>query len=347
MGWKTVVIGAECQVSLTLDRMRITMNDEYLNIPLTDINTVIFTHQKAVITSSLIAALIEANISIIICDNKNDPIGIFQPFNGHSLVFKQLNNQLNWKITRKKKLWKYIVEEKIQSEIECLNFLSPSKENIEVLKKYKSEVLNNDDTNREAASAKVYFIALFGKSFSREDNCAINAGLNYLKKYKSEVLNNDDTNREAASAKVYFIALFGKSFSREDNCAINAGLNYGYKIIASHISRCLASRGLITQFGIHHKGEANPFNLTYDFIEPFRYVVDMFVHEYINEKFGVKEKRMLIDLLQSKIFINNKWMRLVDASEDILDSYIAFLNESNDSILRINYSQGIKINGED
>lgn len=300
MGWKTVVIGAECQVSLTLDRMRITMNDEYLNIPLTDINTVIFTHQKAVITSSLIAALIEANISIIICDNKNDPIGIFQPFNGHSLVFKQLNNQLNWKITRKKKLWKYIVEEKIQSEIECLNFLSPSKENIEVLKKYKSEVLNNDDTNREAASAKVYFIALFGKSFSREDNCAI-----------------------------------------------NAGLNYGYKIIASHISRCLASRGLITQFGIHHKGEANPFNLTYDFIEPFRYVVDMFVHEYINEKFGVKEKRMLIDLLQSKIFINNKWMRLVDASEDILDSYIAFLNESNDSILRINYSQGIKINGED
>ena len=300
MGWKTVVIGAECQVSLTLDRMRITMNDEYLNIPLTDINTVIFTHQKAVITSSLIAALIDANISIIICDNKNDPIGIFQPFNGHSLVFKQLNNQLNWKITRKKKLWKYIVEEKIQSEIECLNFLSPSKENIEVLKKYKSEVLNNDDTNREAASAKVYFIALFGKSFSREDNCAI-----------------------------------------------NAGLNYGYKIIASHISRCLASRGLITQLGIHHKGEANPFNLTYDFIEPFRYVVDMFVHEYINEKFGVKEKRMLIDLLQSKIFINNKWMRLVDASEDILDSYIAFLNESNDSILRINYSQGIKINGED
>ena len=300
MGWKTVVIGAECQVSLTLDRMRITMNDEYLNIPLTDINTVIFTHQKAVITSSLIAALIEANISIIICDNKNDPIGIFQPFNGHSLVFKQLNNQLNWKITRKKKLWKYIVEEKIQSEIECLNFLSPSKENIEVLKKYKSEVLNNDDTNREAASAKVYFIALFGKTFSREDNCAI-----------------------------------------------NAGLNYGYKIIASHISRCLASRGLITQLGIHHKGEANPFNLTYDFIEPFRYVVDMFVHEYINEKFGVKEKRMLIDLLQSKIFINNKWMRLVDASEDILDSYIAFLNESNDSILRINYSQGIKINGED
>lgn len=300
MGWKTVVIGAECRVSLTLDRMRISMNDEYMNIPLTDINTVIFTHQKAVMTSSLIAALINANISIIICDNKNDPIGIFQPFNGHSLVFKQLNNQLNWKITRKKKLWKYIIEEKIQSEIECLNFLSPSKDDIEILKKYKSDVLNNDDTNREAASAKVYFCALFGKSFSREDNSAI-----------------------------------------------NAGLNYGYKIIASHLSRCLASRGLITQLGIHHKGEANPFNLTYDFIEPFRYVVDMFVHEYINDKFGVKEKRLIIDLLQSKIFINNKWMRLVDASEDILDSYIAFLNESSDSILRIKYNQGIKFNGED
>ena len=300
MGWKTVIIGAECRVSLTLDRMRITINDEYYNIPLNDINTVIFTHQQAVFTTSLIAALIENNISIIVCNNKNDPIGIFQSFNGHSLVFKQLNNQLNWKVTKKKKLWKLIIEQKIQSEIDCLCFVQPDYQAIELLKRYKNEVLNNDDSNREATSAKVYFMALFGKSYSRD----------------------------------------------EDN-AVNAALNYGYKIIASHISRCLAARGLITQIGIHHIGESNPFNLTYDFIEPFRYVVDMFVHENVNDKFSVKQKRLLIDLLQAKVYINNKWMRLVDVIEDILDSYIGFLNDTNDEILKIKYCQGIKYNGED
>lgn len=36
-----------------------------------------------------------------------------------------------------------------------------------------------DKTNREGHAAKVYFNALFGKSFSRNDDCPINAALNY------------------------------------------------------------------------------------------------------------------------------------------------------------------------
>jgi len=36
-----------------------------------------------------------------------------------------------------------------------------------------------DETNREGHSAKVYFNALFGKDFSREDFCGINSALDY------------------------------------------------------------------------------------------------------------------------------------------------------------------------
>lgn len=297
MGWKTIIIGCESKVSLTLNRMRITIDDEYQNIPLSDIDTVIFSHIGVVITIPLLSKLVENNINIIVCDDKNDPIGIFQPFNTHSLVFKRLNNQLNWKLTRKKKFWKIIIEQKIQSEIDALTI---EKKNDLVIKQ--------------------------------------------LNVYKDSVYTDDQTNREAIAARSYFQELFGNGFTRDDNNVVNAALNYGYKIIASYISKCITSRGLITQLGVHHIGESNPFNLTYDFIEPFRVFIDLWVYENIKSSFSTYEKTEIINILNYKINVNHKWIRLCDAIEDIIDSYIAFLDERENNIITIDYSKGMTNN---
>lgn len=297
MGWKTIIIGCESKVSLTLNRMRITIDDEYQNIPLSDIDTVIFSHIGVVITIPLLSKLVENNINIIVCDDKNDPIGIFQPFNTHSLVFKRLNNQLNWKLTRKKKFWKIIIEQKIQSEIDALTI---EKKNDLVVKQ--------------------------------------------LNVYKDSVYTDDQTNREAIAARSYFQELFGNGFTRDDNNVVNAALNYGYKIIASYISKCITSRGLITQLGVHHIGESNPFNLTYDFIEPFRVFIDLWVYENIKSSFSTYEKTEIINILNYKINVNHKWIRLCDAIEDIIDSYIAFLDERENNIITIDYSKGMTNN---
>ena len=297
MGWKTIIIGCESKVSLTLNRMRITIDDEYQNIPLSDIDTVIFSHIGVVITIPLLSKLVENNINIIVCDDKNDPIGIFQPFNTHSLVFKRLNNQLNWKLTRKKKFWKIIIEQKIQSEIDALTI---EKKNDLVVKQ--------------------------------------------LNVYKDSVYTDDQTNREAIAARSYFQELFGNGFTRDDDNVVNAALNYGYKIIASYISKCITSRGLITQLGVHHIGESNPFNLTYDFIEPFRVFIDLWVYENIKNNFSTYEKTEIINILNYKINVNNKWIRLCDAIEDIIDSYIAFLDERENNIITIDYSKGMTNN---
>ena len=297
MGWKTIIIGCESKVSLTLNRMRITIDDEYQNIPLSDIDTVIFSHIGVVITIPLLSKLVENNINIIVCDDKNDPIGIFQPFNTHSLVFKRLNNQLNWKLTRKKKFWKIIIEQKIQSEIDSLTI---EKKNDLVIKQ--------------------------------------------LNVYKDSVYTDDQTNREAIAARSYFQELFGNGFTRDDNNVVNAALNYGYKIIASYISKCITSRGLITQLGVHHIGESNPFNLTYDFIEPFRVFIDLWVYENIKSSFSTYEKTEIINILNYKINVNHKWIRLCDAIEDIIDSYIAFLDERENNIITIDYSKGMTNN---
>ena len=242
MGWKTVLIGSESKVSLSNNRMRITIGEEYHNYPLNDLDTVIFSNNKVTITIPIIAKLLKITLEFHL-DSHNDPIGIFQPFNCHSLVFKQLKKQINWKITKKKRLWKLIVEEKIASEIANLKILQMSNDAIDTLKLYKDSVYNDDKTNREGSSARVYFRELFG---------------------------------------IYF--------TREQQIAINFALNYGYKIIASYISKMIAARGYITQLGIHHIGESNPFNLTYDFIEPLRYIIDIWVCENIDETFNTSHK---------------------------------------------------------
>lgn len=296
MGWKTVIIGSEAKVSLSLNKLKITIGNEFQNVSLGDIDTVIFSHNRVIITIPLLSALVENNINIIICDEKNDPIGIFQPFNGHSLVFKRLNAQINWKLTRKKKLWKRIIELKIQSEIDAL-----------ILEKRQVRVIEQ------------------------------------LKVYRESVYTDDQTNREAASARMYFTEMFGDDFTRDIPNIQNYALNYGYKILASYISRCIASRGLITQLGIHHIGESNPFNLTYDFIEPLRAIIDLWVIESITDTFNAPLKQELIGILNYRVYVKDKWMRLNDAIEDIVDSYIAYLDERSNEVLFIDLSKGMKV----
>ena len=277
-------------------KLKITIGNEFQNVPLGDIDTVIFSHNRVIITIPLLSALVENNINIIICDEKNDPIGIFQPFNGHSLVFKRLNAQINWKLTRKKKLWKRIIELKIQSEIDAL-----------ILEKRQVKVIEQ------------------------------------LKVYRESVYTDDQTNREAASARMYFTEMFGDDFTRDIPNIQNYALNYGYKILASYISRCIASRGLITQLGIHHIGESNPFNLTYDFIEPLRAIIDLWVIESITDTFNAPLKQELIGILNYRVYVKDKWMRLNDAIEDIVDSYIAYLDERSNEVLYIDLSKGMKV----
>lgn len=295
MGWKTLIIGCECKVSLSENRLKIHIEDDYHIYPLNDLDTIIFSHRFIIITMPLLIAMINNNVNIIICDDKNDPIGTFNAFNNHSLVFKQLKKQLDWRLVRKKKLWKRIIENKIKSEIDVLT------------------------------------------SFGKDEK-----SIKKLKELKNNIYTDDFSNREAIAARIYFTSLFSDDFNRDDVCTINNSLNYGYKIIASYISKCLVARGYLPQLGIHHIGESNPFNLTYDFIEPFRAIVDAWTYSHIEDKFSSNEKQSLIEILDYKIYTNNKWFRLKDAIEDIVDTYIAFLNEETENILIVDLSKGMK-----
>jgi CRISPR-associated endonuclease Cas1 subtype II len=95
-----------------------------------------------------------------------------------------------------------------------------------------------------------------------------------LLNYAKDTQLGDCTNREGHAAKVYFNALFGQNFTRGSHDEINSALNYGYTLLLSSFNRSIVMRGYLTQLGIHHKNPFNPFNLSCDFIEPFRPIVD-------------------------------------------------------------------------
>ena len=86
---------------------------------------------------------------------------------------------------------------------------------------------------------------------------------------------DDATNREGIVAKMFYRAMYGSSFIRFNDDMVNKALNYGYKIMVSALSRTIVKFGLNLFLGIKHKGPSNPFNLSYDVVEPYRPVVDL------------------------------------------------------------------------
>lgn len=136
--------------------------------------------------------------------------------------------------------------------------------------------------------------------------------------YIKEVTIGDKTNREGHAAKVYFNSLFGKNFVRGNNDKINASLNYGYAILLSTVSKEIVNNGHLTQLGIHHKNEFNPYNLACDLMEPFRIIIDSFVYYNKDKELDPSFKLDIINIFNNTYTFNNKKYTL----KDIIGLYV-------------------------
>lgn len=146
-----------------------------------------------------------------------------------------------------------------------------------------------------------------------------------LNEYKEEVKNGDEANREGLAAKIYFRSLFGNDFIRFYDDAINAALNYGYTILVSAMIRNLAVYSLNTYLGLHHVSKINNFNLAYDFLEPYRSIVDKFVYNHKKDivfplSFDFRQK--LINLLNKEVLHNQKKYTVEYSMGLLIKSYV-------------------------
>lgn len=154
--------------------------------------------------------------------------------------------------------------------------------------------------------------------------------------YASEVQKGDMTNREGHAAKVYFNALFGKDFSRGNpTLEINAFLNYGYSIILSAINREITAYGYLTQLGIHHIGETNPFNLSCDLIEPLRPLIDKIAMRETTDTNNFKS--IMSKVLTENCIYGEIETYLDNAIHLYIRDLLAFLNDKSDDVEFIQY----------
>ncbi len=148
-----------------------------------------------------------------------------------------------------------------------------------------------------------------------------------LDQYLDELEMGDITNREGHAAKVYFNALFGLPFSRDSGGPINAALNYGYSLVLSSFNQAVNAKGYLTQLGIWHDNQFNYFNLSCDFMEPFRPFVDSYVIDQSFSEFGKDEKKIMLDLFEERVSIQNKKQKLSAAIQIFTNSALESLDK--------------------
>lgn len=152
-------------------------------------------------------------------------------------------------------------------------------------------------------------------------------------KYIEDVELNDDTNREGHAAKVYFNQLFGMNFIRGADTPLNWGLNYGYSLLMSLFTKVIITRGLLTEVGIHHHSQFNHYNLTSDFMEVYRPLIDLIVKDSIESEFTPVERQRLLDVFNQKIMIKNKKQYLANSIEIYVDTLIDYMENGNEDRL--------------
>lgn len=155
-----------------------------------------------------------------------------------------------------------------------------------------------------------------------------------LSEYVKQVELEDSTNREGHAAKVYFNALFGMDFTRSADIPANAALNYGYSLVLSAINREVSANGYLTQLGIFHNNMFNHYNLSCDFMEPFRILVDRMVYSMQPTKFEQDEKHFMWTLLDQKVMIDGQNQFVMNAIKIYTKSVLDAINDKDSAEIK-------------
>ncbi len=177
MSWRTVVISKSAKLETKLYYLHVRDAAGTVKVHLSEIGMLIVESTAVSLTASLICELCRRKIKVIFCDEKRNPQSELVAYNDGFDTSLKLKKQIAWDERTKEAVWTAIVKEKIRQQALLLSELG--KPEAQMLFGYMDETLPADPTNREGHAAKVYFNALFGKSFSRQQESAVNAALNY------------------------------------------------------------------------------------------------------------------------------------------------------------------------
>lgn len=176
MSWRTIIVSNTAKLDYQLGFM-VVRGEETVKVHINEIEMLIVESTAVSFTAYLMNELIKNKVKVIFCDEKRNPSSELLPYYGSHDTSAKIRHQMEWTKENKAAIWTEIVTEKIRKQAELLQ--ERHKSEADLLYQYIKEMAFGDETNREGHAAKVYFNALFGKDFSRTEECPLNAALNY------------------------------------------------------------------------------------------------------------------------------------------------------------------------
>lgn len=220
---------------------------------------------KGYLSTDAISLLNQNKINVIVTDTFGNPISFI---NGGMVSNTSIKNRMGQYDTfrnesKKIQLQRWILKEKLQSQINFLESLNKSDLNeiISKIKEYHSKIDSYTELDKiESASARFYFIGyskLIPEKFQFQSRRG--GGLVNSKKNATNI--------------------------------INALLNYGYTVLSGEIAKFVNGFGLDPYYGFYHKADTSFQALVYDLIEPFRWLVEFAVWKFATlQRNGIRRK---------------------------------------------------------
>ncbi len=241
MSFRTLVISTRCKLDYKMGYMELR-SEQTKRVLLSDLEMLIIENPAVSLTGILLEKLIDEKVKVIFCNGKRNPHAELVPCYGSHDCSRKIKTQLEWEQDIKGEVWTLIVSEKIRKQAEHLEERNKIDES-QMLYQYLGEIEFRDSTNREGHSAKVYFNALFGMDFSRNDNIPINAALNYGYSFLLSMVNRE----VVANGYLTQLGLFHDNIYNPFN--LSCDLMEPFRII---VDRYVASHAF-KEFGVDEK----------------------------------------------------------------------------------------------
>lgn len=182
---KRVIEVAERSARLNMDNrlliIRLADGEEH-RIPIGEIECLILGDAALSIAGSLLAALAEEGVAVLISGRNHLPVGMQLPLAGNYLQNERFRDQVSAGKPLCKRLWQTVVTAKIVSQGRLLRALHGDDDGLERL---ANQVRSGDPENLEGRAATRYWKNLFQKPFLRDRNLSDN---NVLLNYGYSVL---------------------------------------------------------------------------------------------------------------------------------------------------------------
>ncbi|MCF8480292.1 MAG: type II CRISPR-associated endonuclease Cas1 [Rhodospirillum sp.] len=177
MAWRGVHISQPARLTVRDGQLVVAQEDDEVQLAIEDIAWLILDTPQVSLTGSLLSALVEHGVAMIVPDARHHPAGVFLSFHQHHAQAHVAHIQTGIGQPLKKRLWQTLVVAKIRNQGLLLTQLERPRAGAVLA--MAERVGSGDPDNVEARAARAYWSDLFTNFIRADDTDRRNALLNY------------------------------------------------------------------------------------------------------------------------------------------------------------------------